>query len=111
MNTQNLKGYLLTFRGKYGVADIKKNESSKVVGALYKISKSDEKRLDIYEDYPNLYKKMHFNYYNKKVMTYIMTKKTVYKKPTEIYLNRIIEGYKDCKLDKKYLNKALRPSW
>ena len=54
---------------------------------------------------------MYFNYYNNEIMTYIMVKKSSYKKPTERYLNTIIEGYKDCKLDKKYLYKALRPSW
>ena len=54
---------------------------------------------------------MYFNYYNNEIMTYIMVKKSTYKKPTKRYLNTIIEGYKDCKLDKKYLNKALRPSW
>ena len=79
------------------------------MGALYEISQSDEKRLDIYEEYPILYKKMYFNYYNNEIMTYIMVKKSTYKKPTERYLNTIIEGYKDCKLDKKYLYKALRP--
>ena len=79
------------------------------MGALYEISKSDEKRLDIYEEYPILYKKMYFNYYNNEIMTYIMVKKSTYKKPTKRYLNTIIEGYKDCKLDKKYLKKALKP--
>jgi len=54
---------------------------------------------------------MYFNYYNNEIMTYIMVKQSTYKKPTEKYLNTIIKGYKDCKLDKKYLNKALRPSW
>jgi len=107
----SLKGYSLTFRSKYGAADIEIKKNSKVMGALYEISKSDEKRLDIYEEYPILYKKMYFNYYNNEIMTYIMVKKLTYKKPTERYLNTIIEGYKDCKLDKKYLNKALRPSW
>ena len=106
-----LKNYQLTFRSKYGAADIEKKKNSKVIGALYEISKSDEKRLDIYEEYPILYKKMYFNYYNNEIMTYIMVKKSTYKKPTERYLNTIIEGYKDCKLDKKYLYKALRPSW
>ncbi len=69
------------------------------------------KKLDVYEDYPNLYKKMYFNYFGKKVMTYIMPKKTTFKNPTTRYLNIIIQGYKDCKLDEKYLNKALKPSW
>ena len=71
----NLKGYSLTFRGKYGAADIEKNKNSKVLGGLYEISESDEKRLDIYEEYPILYEKMYFSYFGKKVMTYIMQKK------------------------------------
>ena len=100
----NLKGYSLTFRSKYGAADIEKNKNSIVLGALYKISKSDEKKLDVYEDYPILYKRMYFNYFGQKVMTYIMPKKTTFKNPTTRYLNIIIQGYKDCKLDEKYLN-------
>ena len=107
----NLKGYSLTFRGKYGAADIEKNKNSKVLGGLYEISESDEKQLDIYEEYPILYEKMYFSNFGKKVMTYIMLKKTTFKNPTTRYLNIIVQGYKDCKLDEKYLNKALRPSW
>ena len=41
-------------------------------------------------------------------MTYTMTKKTLFTYPTERYLNVIRRGYKDCKLDYKYLKKALR---
>ena len=102
-----LKGYKLNFRSKYRAADIEKSKNSIVPGALFEISKSDEKKLDVYEDFPILYKKLYFNYYNRKVMTYIMTKKTKFRYPTERYLNVIKQGYKDCKLDKKYLNKAL----
>ena len=102
-----LKGYKLNFRSKYRAADIEKKKNSIVQGALYEISKSDEKKLDVYEDFPVLYKKMYFNYYNKKVMTYIMSNKTVFRYPTEKYLNTIKQGYKDCKLDKKNLIKAL----
>ena len=106
-----LKGFRLTFRSKYRAADIEAKKYSIVPGGLYEISKSDEKKLDIYEDYPLLYKKYYFNYYGKKVMTYIMAKKTMFKYPTERYLNTIKRGYKDCKLEKKYLLKALTPSW
>ena len=102
-----LKGYRLNFRSKYRAADIEKNKKSSVQGALFEISKSDEKKLDVYEDYPILYKKYYFYYYKKKVMTYIMVKKTKFKFPTERYLNTVKRGYKDCHLDKKYLNKAL----
>ena len=104
-----LKGYKLNFRSKYRAADIEKNKNSLVPGALYEISKSDEKKLDVYEDYPILYKKLYFTYYNKTVMTYIMVNKTEFRYPTERYLNVVKRGYKDCKLDMKYLKIALQP--
>ena len=104
-----LKDYSLTFRSKYGAADIEKKMGGKVYGGLYVISKAAEKRLDIYEEYPTLYKKMFFKYDNKKVMTYIMTKKTRPVPPTTRYLNIIKQGYKDCRLSVKSLNAALLP--
>ena len=79
----NLKGYTLNFRSKYRAADIEKKNNSIVPGGLYEISKSDEKKLDIYEDYPILYKKMYFKYYNNTVMTYIMPKKTIFRYPCQ----------------------------
>ena len=103
----NLRNFRLTFRSKYRAADIEPKKNSVVPGGLYEISRSDEKKLDIYEDFPNLYKKYYFNYYGKKVMTYIMVKKTTFTFPTERYLNIVKKGYKDCNLDKKFLNKAL----
>tara|TARA_B100001250_G_C19407752_1_gene617636 strand:- start:290 stop:652 length:363 start_codon:yes stop_codon:yes gene_type:complete len=103
----NLKDFRLTFRSKYRAADIETKKKSLVPGGLFEISKSDEKKLDIYEDYPILYKKYYFIYYRKKVMTYVMVKKTKFAYPTEKYLNVIKRGYKDCKLNKKYLVKAL----
>ena len=103
-----LKNHKLTFRSKYRAADIEPKKNSIVPGGLFEISKSDEKKLDIYEDYPILYKKYYFNYYRKKVMTYTMVKKTPFKFPTERYLNIVKRGYKNCKLDYKYLKKALK---
>ena len=105
-----LKNFRLTFRSKYRAADIEPKKNSIVPGALFEISKSDEKRLDLYEDYPLLYTKYYFTYYGKKVMTYTMVKKTKFTYPTERYLNVVKRGYKDCKLEKKYLLKALMPS-
>ena len=103
----DLKGYKLNFRSKYRAADIEKSKNLLVPGALFEISKSDEKKLDVYEDYPILYKKLYFTYYNKTVMTYIMVNKTEFRYPTERYLNVVKRGYRDCKLDRKYLLKAL----
>ena len=104
----NLTNFKLTFRSKYRAADIEPKKNSIVPGALFEISKSDEKKLDVYEDYPVLYKKYYFTYYSKKVMTYTMTKKTLFAYPTERYLNIVKRGYKDCNLDNHILKKALK---
>ena len=104
----NLSNFKLTYRSKYRAADIEHKKNSIVQGALFEISKSDEKKLDVYEDYPILYKKYYFAHYGKKIMTYTMTKKTSFTFPTERYLNIVKRGYKDCGLDKKKLNTALK---
>ena len=103
-----LKDFRLTFRSKYKAADIEPKKKSIVPGGLFEISKSDEKRLDVYEDFPILYKKYYFTYYGKKVMTYTMVNKTSFMYPTKRYLDIVKKGYKNCKLDNRYLKKALK---
>ena len=103
----NLSNFKLTFRSKYRAADIEPKKNSIVPGALFEISKSDEKKLDVYEDYPILYKKFYFTYYGKKVMTFTMNKKTLFMYPTTRYLNIVKTGYKDCKLNNDFLMKAV----
>ncbi len=103
-----LKNFRLTFRSKYRAADIEPKKNSIVPGGLFEISKSDERKLDVYEDYPVLYRKHYFFYYNQKVMTYTMVKKTSFMYPTERYLNIVKKGYQDCKLDKKFLVNSLK---
>ena len=104
----NLKNFKLTFRSKYRAADIEPKKNAIVPGALFEISKSDEKKLDIYEDFPILYKKHYFYYYGKKVMTYSMVQKTSFKFPTDRYFNVVKKGYKDCGIDNRILFKALK---
>ena len=104
----NLKNFRLTFRSIYRTADIEPKKNSIVPGALFEISKSDEKKLDFYEDYPILYKKYYFTHYGRRVMTYTMNKKTSFTFPTERYLNIVKRGYKNCNLNQKYLKKALK---
>jgi gamma-glutamylcyclotransferase (GGCT)/AIG2-like uncharacterized protein YtfP len=104
----NLKDFKLNFRSKYRAADIEYKKKSIVQGGLYEISKNDEKKLDVYEDFPILYKKYYFTYYGKKVMTYTMVSKTSFKYPTKRYLDIVKKGYKNCKLDNRYLKKALK---
>ena len=103
----NLENFRLTFRSRYRAADIEPKKNSLVPGGLFEISKSDEKKLDLYEDYPILYKKYYFILDGRKVMTYTMVKKTPFRFPTERYLNVVKRGYLDCKLDKKFLIRAL----
>ena len=103
----NLENFRLTFRSRYRAADIEPKKNSLVPGGLFEISKSDEKKLDLYEDYPILYRKYYFILDGRKVMTYTMVKKTPFRFPTERYLNVVKRGYLDCKLDKKFLNRAL----
>ena len=107
-----LKGYKLCFSHKtkhsvYGHANIVKNKRSKVEGALWHISKKDEKELDWYEgvDY-NYYQKKYFTLKSKKVLVYVQT---IYflKKPNSTYLHTIIDGYKDCFLEIKKLKKIV----
>jgi len=102
-----LVNFKLTFRSKYRAADIEPKKNSIVPGALFEISKSDERKLDVYEDFPKLYEKYYFYYYEKKVMTYTMVNKSPFRYPTERYLNIVKRGYKNCGLDFKYLKLAL----
>tara|TARA_B100000787_G_C16191627_1_gene297903 strand:+ start:1563 stop:1964 length:402 start_codon:yes stop_codon:yes gene_type:complete len=103
-----LRDFRLTFRSKYRAADIERRKNASVPGGLFEISKNDEKKLDMYEDYPTLYTKYYFTYYGKKVMTYTMVEKTLFTYPSERYLNIIRRGYKDCNIDNNLLNKSLK---
>ena len=94
-----LKGYKLVFRHMYyggGVADLEKKKNGVVLGAIYRISKEDEKKLDVYEDFPNVYIKKYFRFLGRKVMFYYMPKKTKQVPPSRRYLNIIKQGYVDC---------------
>ena len=90
----NLKDFRLTFRSKYRAADIEIKKNSIVPGALFEISKSDEKKLDVYEDYPKLYIKKYFKYDRKKIMFYYMKKKTPPVKPGGYYFKIMMSGYR-----------------
>ena len=102
----SLKNYKLVFRNYFlggGVAGVEKKNNSSVLGAIYKISKKDERELDIYEDFPKTYIKKYFRLLGKKVMFYYMPKKTKHVLPSKRYLNLIIQGYKDCGYRNNYI--------
>jgi gamma-glutamylcyclotransferase (GGCT)/AIG2-like uncharacterized protein YtfP len=102
----SLRNYKLVFRNFFlggGVADVQKHKNSSVLGAIYKISKKDEKKLDEYEDFPKTYIKRYFKLLGKKVMFYYMPKKSKHIPPIKRYLNLIIQGYKDCGYRNNYI--------
>ena len=109
LKTFFLKDYKLLFchpnkLNKYGYANVVKKKGSKVPGAIWEITKKHEKILDGYEEFPNSYQKKYFYLNGKKVMFYIMNKCFV-KKPPKSYINTIKEGYKNCNINIKYINK------
>ena len=105
-----LEGYKLSFcaiNKDYGVANIVKKPDSKVPGGVWKISTSDEKGLDYYEGFPIKYTKDFFTIKGEKIMFYIIKRQYSFKSPQRWYVDIINQGYKDCKMDRKYLKKRL----
>ncbi len=98
-----LKDYKLIFShpnklNKFGYGNIIKEKGSKVIGAIWEITKEHEKILDNYEQFPNIYKKEYFYLRGKKVMFYIMYKYFI-KDPPKSYVDTINRGYEDCNID------------
>ena len=88
-----LKDYKLKFchpnkSNKFGYGNVIKKKGSKVVGAIWHITKKHEKILDTYEQFPNIYKKEYF-YLDGNFI----------KDPPKSYVDVINEGYKDCNID------------
>ena len=103
-----LNGYELIFSYRdpeetYGYANIEKKKNFNVPGAIWKITKNDEKKLDGYEGvHLGSYDKKYFNWKGEKVLVYIQNDYAE-KIPNSWYLHIIIKGYKDCALDLNYL--------
>ena len=109
LKTIFLKNYKLTFchpnkSNKYGYANVVKKKGSQVPWAIWEITKKHEKLLDNYEEFPKSYQKKYFYLNGKKIMFYIMNNFFI-KKPPKSYINTIKEGYKNCNIDIKYINK------
>ena len=107
----NLYGYKLIFsnynsKAVFGHANIEKNKNSKVPGAIWNITRKNEKILDVYEGVPTYYQKEYIKCNKKKVLVYIQNN-FVKKKPSSSYLHTIIEGYKNCDLELRHLKKRI----
>ncbi len=108
-----LSGHTLVFKGgQAGVADIIPAENESVPVAFWRISAADERRLDVYEGFPKLYKKRivsaDFNGEPLPGMVYYMAAEKAVKMPSEYYFNTILDGYLDCGIDSEPLFRFLK---
>lgn len=106
INKARLSGYELFFI-KSGVANIKENENVEVWGVLYKIKEECLKILDRYEGYPTFYQRREVevekNSEKIKTLVYIIEKNFSVGKPSQGYLNTILEGAKENNLPQTYI--------
>lgn len=104
-----IEGYELIFRR---VATIEPRKGAKVPVGVWTIFPDDEKSLDRYEGYPNLYRKETVTVVlgNEKIeaMAYIMNEDMgKYALPNRSYYDTIRGGYEEIGLDATYLKTAL----
>lgn len=103
-----LNGYELQFKRH---ATIEKNDESKVPVLLWKLPKTDERSLDVYEGFPKYYRKeiipIDLNGEAVDAMVYIMNGDRPLETPTVQYYDTIEQGYKENGMDTSYLETAL----
>lgn len=122
VGTAVINGYGLLFKGSKTGAylTIEKAGNSTVPVAVWKVSESDELRLDAYEGYPNFYYKTEMELPVKmlkngiiKTITafvYIMHENRHLGKPSIHYVRTCAEGYRNFGFDKEFLEMALKKS-
>lgn len=113
--TSQIKNYELLFKGypSRSYLTIEKKEGSSVPVGVWLTNEEDEKLLDIYEDYPNLYYKTEMVLPVKNKQTgviqeqtcyvYIMYEDRTFEIPSEEYINTCLTGYRDFGFDEKIL--------
>lgn len=115
VGTAELKDYELQFKGReYGAyASVEPVQGSRVSVLLWDIKAQDEMTLDMYEGYPNHYRKEFLDVELKgervSAMMYVMNRET-FGCPSSEYFNIIKAGYQDCGFDLKELHDALDKS-
>jgi hypothetical protein len=112
-----IEEYDLRFKGMQGNAHatIEESEGDEVPVAIWRITDSDERNLDVYEGFPNYYSKksvvvrMHDGE-DVTGMTYIMDTSLPYGIPSEAYVDTVFEGYLNCGLSLTYLMDSVEKS-
>jgi gamma-glutamylcyclotransferase (GGCT)/AIG2-like uncharacterized protein YtfP len=103
-----LEGWRLTFRG---VADIEPARGTTVLGALWLLTAADLSSLDRYEGAPSLYCRRDAEVMSDAgpsiAITYVMCDQAYRGLPSDWYLTRIADGYRDWGLPRGPLDQAL----
>lgn len=113
VGTSEIKDYKLTFRGEgdRSFATVEPCIGESVPILVWKITADGEKELDIYEEWPDLYRKetMEIIVDEKTVnaIIYIMNEGRPLNQPSREYYSTILEGYKSAGFDVEYLDRAV----
>ena len=104
-----IQGYALRFAY---YADIVERPNAQTPCMVWRIKEEDERAMDVYEAYPDLYKKTTVTVLGadgqfRKAMAYIMVGGRPVSPPAPSYLRRLQRGYRDAGLDPSALEKAL----
>jgi gamma-glutamylcyclotransferase (GGCT)/AIG2-like uncharacterized protein YtfP len=108
-----LEGYRLIFCGRDGsaVANIEPEQGASVPCALWRITAEDERALDSYEGFPQLYYKVTvrvpFGKRKISAMVYVMDNGHPIGMPSMGYLRTILDGYSDFEMDAAALAEAM----
>lgn len=111
-----LHNFRLMFRGKgTAVATVEKQDGDKVPVLVWRLQPSDEHNLDLYEGYPNLYRKemvrISVNGKRMSAMVYIMNAAAhPYDTPSHSYFETIRQGYESAGFDTKILRRGVLDS-
>ena len=105
-----LQDFRLRFRG---VATVEPCKGESVPVLVWELLPKDEFSLDIYEGYPNLYRKefvkVKVGRRNLTALIYIMNERChPYSEPSASYLHTICEGYESAGFDTELLLQAVR---
>jgi len=116
VGTSEIKDYQLLFRGsrQSAVATVEPAEGKSVPVLIWDLTKRDEASLDIYEGWPNFYRKetmpVEMNGRQIDAMVYVMNDGYSMGIPSWNYLDTIIEGYETAGFDKSVLEEAVHLS-
>lgn len=109
-----VKDYQLTFRGtkKEAFANLEQKQGVRTPVVIWELGHNDERNLDEYEEYPNLYAKESLSFIfedgtTMKGMTYIMNEGYELGMPSKQYYACILEGYVENQISPVHLITAL----